>query len=176
MPYVRKTEKRGRDTKTLVDGLVEELRNPKEFGQPVNLEDRTPSTKSIRLHVVWDDWQDCPRQSRDRVIYEAYERSGKVPPGERITLAIGLTVPEAASLGLLPMRVVPVPGSGSVPSREQFRQVALKLGGSILRKRREPELRCATYEQAKITIDRLQEELPGSEWIVVREIHVGDDY
>jgi hypothetical protein len=176
MPYVRETEEPSHDAKAFVDRLVTELSNPKEFGQPLIWEKRTPSTKSIQVHVVWDDWQDCPRQSRENIIREAYEHSGKVPEGERIALAVGLTVPEAVAFGLLPIQVVSQPGSGSTPTREQFRRVALKLGASTLRNPQEPELRCATLEQAQATIDRLQEELPGSKWMVAREIHVGDDY
>lgn len=158
------------DRDDLVGELVGELREPRPFGQPIILDDHTPETNSRRLHVIWDRWESCPRPIRSDVITGAFRRVfgwGRSDP--QITLALGVTVPEAAGIGLVPFEVAPVLAKG-VPVPETHRAAMISAGASTLFRGERPVLRCARLEDAQATIDFLQEQLPGSRWTVIREV------
>lgn len=150
--------------------LIEELRNPKPLGQPIILEDATPQTNSVRVHVVWDRWTECPRELRHQVIEDAYMEALGSKQQLPITLALGLTVPEAIGVGLLPYQIAPAPRRTNDISDERYLEAMLKAGASTLLGRQNPQLRFATPEDAETAMESLQSELPGSKWLIIREV------
>lgn len=158
------------DRDDLVGDLVGELREPRPFGQPIILDDQTPETNSRRLHVIWDRWESCPRPIRPDVITEAFRRVfGWGHSDPQITLALGVTVPEAAGIGLVPFEVAPVVPKGE-PLPEAYRSAMISAGASMLFRGERPVLRCAAIEDAQAAVDFLQGQLPGSRWTVIREV------
>ena len=64
-------------------------------------EDAEPASSPVHLMVVWDRWSEVPEEDRSTLILEAF---GKTNPTvqrlARVTLAMGLTKAEAATMGL----------------------------------------------------------------------------
>ncbi|MBW3539297.1 MAG: hypothetical protein KY476_03430 [Planctomycetes bacterium] len=156
----------------LVDGLIEELRSTRAGGQPLIREQRFPRTDALRVTVIWDRWEPLSDQDRVETILAAYEAVEGREFRDRIALAIGLTVPEAAGAGLLPFQVTPLVRRGDLVTLEQCRNAMLAEGASVLSDPHHPQLRFATMEEAASCIKRLSEALPASEaaWTVQREI------
>jgi hypothetical protein len=157
------------EMKSLVDELAAELTKPKTFGQPIILEDSTPETESLRVHVIWDRWADYDKEYRDVVILRAYEDAKGKEIRDRITLALGLTVPEAAAIGLLPFLLRPAVGaSGPRDTNEELREAMLQLGASALKDPEHPELRFAHQEDVDAACAHLKEVLPRTEWLTYK--------
>ncbi len=157
-------------TERLVRELVQELKNPQEIGQPLILEDRLFGKDTLRVQVVWDRWKDVPDEFRIEVIYDAYSAAFGEEYRQKIRLALGVTVPEAANLGLLPFQVIPARNKGGEPSPEEYRKAMIEAGASVLSRKDRPQLRFATIEDAEATMERLQEALPNSRWIIAQEV------
>ena len=87
---------------SLLADLVGELKSHNLIGQPIILEDRTPQTNSIRVYVIWEQWDIYPGESRSQLIMDAYGEAFGEETQRQITLALGVTVPEAVAIGLLP--------------------------------------------------------------------------
>jgi hypothetical protein len=153
----------------LVADLAREIKEPRRIGQPIILERAGMGNQSIVVHVIWDRWEDCPRDLRADIILDAYERALGPEYREKISLPIGIVVPEATAMGLLPydfrMRRQQRPQG---PTEEE-RQVMIEAGASTLSDPRRPQLRCATEDDADATYQYLRERLPNSWWIVVEE-------
>ena len=165
------------ERQTLVAELAKEIQDPRPIGQPIVLEKRPTGptgTQSIITNVIWDRWDECPRELRADIILEAYERALGVEDREKITLALGVTVPEAAAMGLLPYVVSPTGRVREGPSKED-QQAMIRAGGSTLADPRLPVVRCATLEDAEATIKYLEEQRPGSIWIIVHEVYPPGD-
>lgn len=150
--------------------LVKELKNPGSIGQPIILEDRTPETNSIRVHVIWDRWDECERTRRSGVVLAAYEEVFGAETRQQITLALGMTVAEAIATGLLPFRIVPAQRRGQRPTDQQYRKAMDQAGAITMAPDDWPQLRFATQEDAEITLDHLTQALPDSKWIVIQEV------
>ncbi len=160
----------------LVDDLAKELRSPRKFGQPIVIEDPVAGGDRRLIHVIWDAWEGCPREQRTAIIQAAYQRAFGEEYQDKISLAIGITVPEAVAMGMLPYEVRPARRlAPKAPSGEQYRQAMLDAGGSTLSDSAWPTLRCATLEDAQATYDHLQQILPNSHWVVVEEVHATGD-
>jgi hypothetical protein len=140
------------------------------MGQPIILEDSTPETKSTRVHVIWDRWEEHPGEFRSALIQQAYEAALGRMYREQITFALGLTVPEAISLGLFPFQVIPARRRGEAPSDEEYDKAMLEAGASTLADTKRPQLRFATEEDAQAAYEHLEEALPGSKWIITQEV------
>ena len=168
--HVRKPRPATSEHKALIRKLAEELKNPKDIGQPIILEDSTPKPRSTRVHVIWDCWEEHPAESRSALIEKAYEAAFGRGYREQITLALGLTVPEAASMGLLPFQVTPARRRGEAPSDEEYAKAMLEAGASTLADTKRPQLRFATIEDAQTAYEHLEEALPGSKWIITQEV------
>ena len=77
--------------------LVEEWTSPKEKGEPLILQDSSgpPSSRSTRIYVVWTEWGDLSLQERSEIIMDAYEQTHSTDETLSVTVALGLTPPEA---------------------------------------------------------------------------------
>lgn len=162
--------------RSLVSELADELKGPQPSGQPIILEDRTAKTNSLRVHVIWEKWENWAGEIRSEVITDAYEQA--FPPEQRpeITFALGLNLPEAVAIGLLPFRVRPRNRRGKPyePLSEEYQNAMMEAGGTMRFGGKDPQVRCATIEAAEATVERLRSRLPNSEWTITEE--VGDPY
>src|SRR5688500_17211641 len=90
------------DTEELLTDLTNELREPSERGQPLILDEELSPGGSVRVYVVWDRFAEIPGKQRTELILDAFEESEGIDFRQRISMALGLTVPEATDIGLLP--------------------------------------------------------------------------
>lgn len=164
-PSVRKSA-----SAELVAALVGELREPREIGQPIILERHMELADAVQVYVVWDRFLDVPDDQRAATILQAYEQVMGKEFRNRITLATGATVPEAGDLELLPFEVVPALRNGNAGILDNFHQVMVSEGASILRHPDRPELRFETLDDATAAIERLEDRLPNSRWVVVQAV------
>jgi len=163
------------ERETLVAALAKEIQTPSHIGQPIIVEKLATGTQSIITDVIWDQWEGCPRELRADIIVDAYEKTLGAEYREKISLALGVTVPEAVAMGLLPYGVRPARRLAPVqPSEEEYRRAMVDAGASTLSGARWPILRCATLEDAEATQDYLQQILADSNWIIVQEVDPGD--
>jgi hypothetical protein len=152
----------------LVEELSSELKQPRPAGQPLILEEQLEHTNAIQVHVVWDELAECSEEERTRVIFDAFERVHGPESRDRVILAVGLTVPEAGDLGLLPVRVVRVPTMGTAADQE-IAAALREEGASWLRPPLAPELRFRDERDAIAAIGRLETKLPGCRFILVHD-------
>src|SRR6516165_11120824 len=150
MPLIRRVPNPAHVHADLVKALQDEIRNPRESGQPRIEETEFPSS-SIRVTVIWDKWHGIPDEVRPEVILSAYEAVKGKAYRDRITLAIGLTVPEARELGMLPygLYLSPALRSGDPSMIEQCHRAMRAEGASDLFDSGGPELWLATEEEAE---------------------------
>src|SRR5262249_3064853 len=130
----------------LVQELAGELEANHASGQPIIDEQHFPKTDAFRVTVIWDKWDDVPDEARSATIGQAYEQAEGKETSARVSLAIGLTVPEAAEAGLLPFRIVTARREGDSVTLEQCREAMIAEGASVLRNPDKPQLRFATQE------------------------------
>ena len=90
----------------LIAELAAELIADRVSGQPVIEEQHFSEGDAIRVTVIWDKWDDVDDDDRIATILQAYEQVEGGEFRERIALAVGLTVPEASALGVLPIRIM----------------------------------------------------------------------
>jgi hypothetical protein len=154
----------------ILQDLIKELKNPRPRGQPIIVEDRTPETNSIRVHVIWDRWGQCDRTRRAGIVLAAYEEVFGAETRGQVTLVLGLTVAEAIATGLLPYRIVPARRRGARPADEKYQNVMVKEGAITIASDDWPQLRFATQEDAEITLEHLMQTLPDSKWIIIQEV------
>ena len=154
----------------LLQDLVNELKNPRPMGQPIILEDRTPETNSIRVHVIWDRWAECDRTRRSGIVLDAYEQASGADIRQQVTLALGLTVAEAIATGLLPYRIVPARTRSRQPADRDYRQAMDRAGAIRIADDDWPQLRFATQEDAETTLEHLTQTLRRSKWIILQEV------
>jgi hypothetical protein len=171
---VRPTEGGANRAELLAD-LMNELSKPKAIGRPIVLEDHTPETDSVRVQVIWDRWDECPRDARSGIILEAYENTYGKEFRRQITLALGVTVAEAAGMGLLPFKVMPARRRDGQPSREESKRAMFESGASTIPGEAGPQIRCATLEDAEATIEYLEDKVPDSKWIIAQEMAAFSD-
>ena len=166
----------GEQRSDLLDELIRELEDPKPIGQPIILEDDKLERNCLQVQVAWDRWEDCPREARSGIIAEAYEHVFGPERRKEITLALGLTIPEAAAMGLLPFQLLPARKKDENPAHDEYCKAMVQAGASVLSNVEEPELRCATLDDARETVKRLTQVVPNSEWIIVKhELTAFDD-
>src|SRR5262249_15651130 len=92
------------------------------------------------------------------------------PFRRQIALAIGVTVPEARDLGLLPYQIIPMRRETDGVSLEQYRGAMIQEGASVLENPDQPLLRFASLEEAAACKRRLEEKLPNSHWTIIHEV------
>ena len=163
-------EQTRRTDENLVDRLVEELKGGGESAQPI-IDEEEFSSGLLRITVIWDDWDRLPPENRTSTILRAYEVADQ-PLRERITLASGLTVPEAYAAGRMPYRIIPAWRTGDPVTLEQCREAMIDEGASTLFSPENPRLLFATREDAEAARARLGERLPvssGPVWTIAVE-------
>lgn len=155
----------------LVEELAQELRADRETGQPIIEEFHFTKTNLLRVTVIWDKWDLLSDDARAEVILQAYEQVEGKEYRDRIALCVGLTVPEAREMGLLPFQIQPALRKGDPVTAEQCREALLAEGASPLADPDQPELRFATLEAAQTAVQRLAKRLPGSEpvWLITTD-------
>lgn len=156
----------------LVAELEKELKNARTSGQPLIEEQVFPKTNAVRVMVIWDQWEAVSDGDRYQTILQAYEEvEGKVFC-DRIALALGLTVPEAAEAGMLPFQITTALRRDDPVTLGQCREAMIAQGASVLLDPEKPQLRFATEEEAEVCRQRLIEQLPGSEpvWVIAKEV------
>lgn len=154
----------------LVKKLAQEFAAASPHLQPLILEEQIPSTKSRHVRVIWDAWKDLTDEQRAAVIVDAYKEAEGPEAAEAITIAEGVTPPEALALGLLPFKVVAARKKGDpVPPGAYQTALAAEARRSLLGAKAR-ELRFARIEDAEQAVARLQNALPGSSWAVVHEM------
>ena len=116
----------------LVEELASELKANRDCGQPMIDEESFPSTGLLKVTVVWDEWQSVPDDERSKVILESYRKAEGDDYARRITLASGLTVPEAYASGLLPFQIVPFVREGDPVTLDECKGAMLDEGASLL--------------------------------------------
>ena len=152
----------------LVDRLVDELKSDRTTGQPFIYEQEF-STGKIRALVVWDEWRDVPLEKRNATIMAAYARAESKDYCARITLASGLTVPEALAAGMLPYQIITALRKNDPVTLDQCRQAMLAEGATTLMG--PLALRFPTCEAAEACVKRLVSRLPNSDevWLITKE-------
>ncbi len=160
----------GMDRDRLLASLVHELREPQPIGQPIILEEQTPETKTMRVYVIWDLWEECPRELRSDIILDAYGEARGDKIKQEITLVLGVTVPEAADMGLLSYTIEPTKRQLGSPSYDEHIDAMLKAGASVLTDPHRPQLRFASLEDAEAAVEHLQNILPKSKWLITQEV------
>lgn len=88
-----------------------ESRLQKEFASPSEGESTQPiiiaeppgpeQTPVTRLYVIWDDWEELSLQDRSEIIMNAYVQTEGQQAGSRISVALGVTSPEAKRMGMI---------------------------------------------------------------------------
>jgi len=159
----------------LLQALIEELQHPKGKGEPIVLEDYTPETNSRRIHVIWNRWKECDRRLRSGVILDAYKQVFGEDYRKQITLALGVTGIEAMGIALLPYMVTPSPTRPEEPQDDEYEKVMRASGAGIFFVDDRLQLRFARIEDAEATIEFLQEQLPHSKWLLMKETFAADD-
>ena len=173
MPRIRRTpEQQPIRFPDLVAELANELTSSHDTGQPLIEEQVFPKTNAVRVTVIWDKWDAVNDEDRFTIILQAYEQAEGKAFRERIALAIGLTVPEAVELGMLPFQVLTALRPGDPVTLEQCREAMIAQGASILIDPNKPQLRFVTEEEAEACKQRLIRQLPESEpiWVIAKEV------
>jgi hypothetical protein len=171
MPYrVKRPSPRTAGQQDILKALVNELRKPKDTGQPLITEEHMGRGDAVHVHVIWDRWHECPEGQRYEIIRDAYEQVQGPEFAQHIVLAVGVTVPEAVSLGLLPYQVVPRRRETNAVSLDRYKQVMLEEGASTFEAAGTPVLSFTSLEEAEACVRRLEERLPHSYWTVVHEV------
>src|SRR5439155_19206863 len=145
----------------LAEKLAAELKSGREFGQPTVYEQEY-TTGKLRVTVIWDEWADASLEERSAIILRAYELAEGAGYRDRIALASGLTVPEAAAAGMLPYQVLPAIRTTDPVNREDVEAAMVEQGASQLEEEDGLQLRFATREEAEAYRSRLIEKLPSS--------------
>jgi hypothetical protein len=173
MPRIRRDREASQrpNSGKLVERLADELRNNRESGQPVILE-QTFSTGKVRTIVIWDEWDRVALPERTPIILQAYQKAGVLEANEEIALASGLTVPEALAAGMLPFEIIAGMRKGDKVSLAECRDALIHEGATTLINPDKPRLRLATEEAAEAARKRLIQRLPGSDeiWIVTQDV------
>lgn len=83
----------------LREALIEELRNPKEEGEPLIAIDR-PRPSTIHVYGIWSRWGELDQSIRSRIILDAFETARGDEEMDQVSVSMGLTQEEADRLGL----------------------------------------------------------------------------
>jgi len=146
----------------LTEQLVDELNSDRKSGQPFIYEQEF-STGKIRVLVVWDAWKDLSLEKRTSTILAAIEQADGKEYRSRVTLASGLTVPEATAAGMLPFQIIIARRESDSVTFQECRNAVFAEGASPLFGPKTLQLRFPTEESAMACKARLIQQLPNSE-------------
>jgi hypothetical protein len=164
--HILQPPSRANPPQALVDELANELRNSKERGQPLVIEERL-LTGLVQVQVVWDKFRRLSDEERIELILSAYEQVEGRDFREKIVAAIGYTGSEAADMGLLPFQVLPP--QRRTPELQERCWYAMIEEGAFVDDEESLELRFRSKPEAIEAKDRLEALLPGTNWTVVEE-------
>ena len=161
----------------LAERLADELKQNRDFGQPIIDEQEFPSG-NLRVTVVWDEWDRLSPEDRTSVILRAYEVAEGRAYRDRVALASGLTIPEAYASGMLPFEIIPALRKGDRVTAVQCSRAMIEEGASTLLAVERPHLRFATAEEAEASRKRLSIRLPDSEqvWVITQDVGKVEDW
>ena len=74
--------------------LVAEWKDPRENGQPLIVQEGGNGIPT-HIYVIWDDWSELNQTERSEIIMDACEEIYGVQESLQVTVALGLTKPEA---------------------------------------------------------------------------------
>jgi hypothetical protein len=158
----------------LVKRLAQEIKDPGTGPQPLVLEEEVRATRTRHVSVIWDQWKGLDDEQRASAIFDAYTLAEGTDFTNDITLATGLTPPEALALGLLPWKLEPAcKQDDAIPPKDYRRAVEAELPNTLLGPRAR-ELRYARLDDAEAGLRRVEAALPGSRWVVAQEVPVED--
>src|SRR3954454_3764574 len=135
MASVSKTKKVVSDRERFVSDIEKAIEVPSKEHPPFVFSQRIGATDAINTTVVTQAWKELSHEERSGVIVEAHRRHGD---GE-VTIALGLTLDEAAASGLLPYSIVPLvkqsdPVDFAIIREAMIKEGALETpGGPVLR-------------------------------------------
>lgn len=96
-----KLEPRSSSAAALVERLVEEWRNPSDKApEPIIMVKDSRPKGGVELYVVWSEWATLDQQERSEIIMFAYEQLASEDDAAAVTVALGLTRPEAQRMGI----------------------------------------------------------------------------
>lgn len=152
--------------------LADELRDNKEFGQPLIEESSSPATNTRRVTVYWDKWEGVPEEDRLATILTAYEDALGPAYAESIAIPAGYTIPEARMHGFLPFSILNGWRRTDPISESELHAALISEGASMLEDPSSPDLRFPTLADAMAAVERLERRLPGSRdiWIVAEDV------
>lgn len=152
--------------------LIGEWTHPKEAGLPIIIEEENaPRPNVVRLYIIWDKWKELPRESRSKMIVEAYMKLYTGTQKE-ITLAAGYDVDEAIAIGLLPYKIECLLKSSDQENYTKCQEALRQLGA--WERRGQLELRFANRDSAQEVYTILQNQVLGPFWAIVLELNVED--
>ncbi|HEX5272938.1 MAG TPA: hypothetical protein VFW33_20715 [Gemmataceae bacterium] len=165
---IRRPAPRTAKEKAVLEALIAELRNPRDSGEPIITERHMPRRGLIHVQVLWDRWQECREAERFEIIHDAYKEVKGEEFAGRIILATGVTRPEAASTGLLPVQLLPRRRDEEEHTPDDYTRAMIEEGAFTRNGSGDPELRFETLEDAEACQDHLERRLPGSRWSIVQ--------
>jgi hypothetical protein len=134
---------------------------------------RTSTTRSIHILVIWNKWKDLPIPARGRVITDAF--AAAFPNDDAaVRLPMGLTAGEAFSQGYLRYRITPSLRATDHVTSKQVRDAMYSAGGIVVEVGDEVELRFATRAQAEGAYRQLLEDINKPIWTLSEETRSTD--
>lgn len=167
MPIIRNGTTDSARVGELTARLADEIRSAHPSGQPVIYENEIAQTGKYHVTVVWDDWARLPLQARSRVILDAYKSADPAKTG-KLSIAMGLTQQEAASLGLFPYAIVAALRKSDQEKQQKVNEAIAREGA--ISGPAGLELRFHTRDEAERALERLQAAVPGPFWVIVQDL------
>lgn len=99
MPIERRPPPEPQSHPELVDLLAAELSKPTKGGPRV-IEEQLRGMKRFHVTVIWDRWKNVYPDDRSTTILDAYQQAFDDLRMLQISMALGLTQPEAKRLGV----------------------------------------------------------------------------
>jgi hypothetical protein len=167
MSTVSKTKKPVIDRAKVVTELAQAIAQPTKERLPLVFSNRIGSTGAINTTVVSQLWTELNHQERSDLIVEAYRNRGVTD----VPIALGLTLDEAISSGLLPYAIVPLWKQSDPVSSEEIHNVMLSEGAAET-----PQglvMRFADEKTAQDVYRRLVAKVPGPYWSICHELPRG---
>jgi hypothetical protein len=163
----------------MVEQVIARLKTHDRFPQahdPYLIERVIRETRAVHLTGIWDAWSKLDFASKSEVLTIAYAEAGRHPTF-RLTIAVGYTVDEAKSMGLLPYAVVPTSrSSGRIKAAAISKGLRDLDSGFYLGRPSRGELRFHTEEEAEDAYLALSKKFGGKPvWAITKEVWMPSD-
>jgi hypothetical protein len=159
------------DNVRFVRKIVRRLTDPENVREPYLVEKVIRQTRSLHVTAIWDAWATLDAEARSNVLLAAYAEASR-HLDLKMTIALGLTVSEAVSLGFLTYAIVPTIRSTDEVAPVQIKQAVRSLNtGFYAEGRRGFQLRFYTEEEATAAYQQLSMRFPGKPyWAITHEV------